>query len=74
MDAINGTGIDRLLYQLGGVAVLANRPGAAPVGLNRKGVDGHVGAVATANADSLVNPDSLLTQSSAQQWFVTTTP
>jgi hypothetical protein len=74
MDAINGTGINRLLYQLGGVAVLANRPGAAPVGLNRKSVDGHMGAVAAANADSLVNPDCLLTKGSTQHRFMTSAP
>ena len=66
VDAVHRTGVNRLLDQLGGIAILAERPGAAPIGLNHEGVGGHMGAVAAADTDSLINPDGLLAQAPAQ--------
>ncbi len=67
LDAVHRTGVNCFLDQLGGIAILAERPGAAPVGLNHEGVGGHMGAVAAANTDSLINPDGLLAQAPAQE-------
>jgi hypothetical protein len=67
MDAIHGTGIDRLLEELGGVTVLADGSGAAPIRFHHEGMAGHVGAIATANTDRLIHPDSLFPERSSQQ-------
>ena len=59
MDAIHRTGVDRLLDELGAVTVLADGSGTAPIRLHHKGMAGYMGAIATANADRLIHPDSL---------------
>ena len=66
MDAIDRTGVDGLLDRLRAVTVLADGPGAAPLGFHHKGVASHMGAVAAANANGLVDPDRLLTQGSSE--------
>ena len=66
MDAIDRTGVDGLLDRLRAVAVLADGPGASPLGLHNKGIAGHVGAVTAANTDGFVDPDRLLTQGATE--------
>ena len=67
MNAIHRTGVDRLLDELGAVTVLADGSGAAPIRFHHKSMAGHVGAIATANTDRLIHPDSLFAQRSPQQ-------
>ena len=62
MNAIHRTGVDGLLNAFGGVTVLPDGPGASQMRLDYKSVRSHVGAVATADADGFINPDSLIAQ------------
>ena len=69
MNAVHGAGFDRFLNPFTAVAILANSPGSSEIGLDCEGVGGHVGAVATADTNSLIDPDSPLSQVSAKNWF-----
>ena len=74
MDAVDGTGVDRLLNAIGAVTVLSDRPGATPTGLHQKRVGRNVGAIATADADGFIDPDGLLAQGSTKQRLTPTAP
>ena len=71
MNAIHWTGVDGLLNAFSGVTVLANGTGSTVPGLHNKSVGSHVGAVPTADARGLIDPDSLLPQRSSQKRFTT---
>ena len=69
MNAVHGAGFDRFLYPFTAVAILANSPGSSEIGLDCEGVSGHVRTVSTTNTNSFINPDSSLSQVSAENWF-----
>ena len=71
MNAIHGTGVDGFLDAFGGVAVLADRSGASKTRLHNEGVGSHVGAIAAADADGLVDPNGLISHISPEQGFST---
>ena len=61
--------VDGLLNAFGGVTVLPDGPGASQMRLDNKSVRSHVGAVATADADGFINPDSLIAHVAPEQGF-----
>ena len=71
VNAIHWTGINRFLNAIGAVSVLTDCPGTPQIWLYNKGVTGYVGAVTTTDAFGLIDPDSLLAQSSTKHGLIT---
>lgn len=69
MNAVDRTGIDSLLDAISGIAVLSDRSGASQMRLHNECVGSNVGAIAAADADGLINPDSLISQVAPEQGF-----
>ena len=77
MNAINRAGINSFLDAFGAITVLPNGPGTPQMGLNNKGIAGHMSAVTAPDADGLIDPNRSFPQCPSEKrftprWFVRT--
>ena len=70
VDAVHRTGLDRFLNASGAVSILADGSRTPQTWLDHKCVGCNVGAVPTANANRLINPDRFFPQCSAKNRLI----
>jgi hypothetical protein len=66
MNTIDGAGINGLLNNFFSIPVLTNYPRSPIVGLDIKGIAGHMGTVLTADASNFININPFLPPLTAQ--------
>jgi hypothetical protein len=69
VDAIDRTGIDRLLNHVFRVSILADDTGATVIGFDVERIASDVGAVLAADAGNLIDVNALLPQVPAEFGF-----